>query len=62
MSSGLLHELEYEDVTAGEGDLELGHLEGLVHEGELEDEEFFGRLAGLARRGWSWLSAPGSRQ
>jgi hypothetical protein len=31
-------------------------------EGEPESEEFFGRLANLARQGWGWLTTPGSTQ
>src|SRR5690349_6941160 len=32
------------------------------HEGEQESEQFFGALANVARRGASWLAAPGSPQ
>src|ERR1700680_74706 len=41
---------------------ELGAGHESEFEGELENEQFFGALANLARRGAGWITAPGSPQ
>jgi hypothetical protein len=50
-----MYEYEYETEALLEGE---GEWEG-EYEGELEGEEFLGAVA---RRGWGWLTRPGSPQ
>jgi hypothetical protein len=55
MAAAAVSEYEWEALP----ELEAGHEAAF---GESESEQFFGALAGLARRGASWLTAAGSPQ